>query len=228
MFGILRRISTRPAGVLFALLLAGTGCATTDPYTGEKERGKTGIGAAIGAVAGAVVGAASGDDVKERRKRALIGAGAGAIAGGSVGYYMDQQEKRLREQLQGTGVSVTREGENIVLNMPGNVTFETDSADLNARFFDTLNAVAEVIEEYDKTLVEITGHTDSTGADAYNQQLSERRAAAVGSYLRSQGVSTERMVIIGHGETRPIASNATAEGRAQNRRVEITLEPLTA
>lgn len=211
------------------LFVAGlvAGCATTDPYTGETERQKSGVGAAIGAVAGAVVGAATGDDAKDRRKRALIGAGAGAIAGGSVGYYMDRQEEKLRQQLRGTGVSVSREGDNIVLNMPGNVTFETDSADLDRQFFDTLNSVATVIDEYDKTLVEVTGHTDATGADAYNQELSEERAAAVASYLRAQGVSTDRMVIIGYGEQQPVASNTSAEGRAANRRVEITLEPLT-
>lgn len=222
---MLRTPRTKTAALL-AILLAGSGCATTDPYTGEQERARAGTGAAIGAIAGAIVGAATGDDVKERRKRALIGAGAGAITGASVGWYMDRQEAELRERLRGSGVSVSREGENIVLNMPGNVTFETESAALNARFFDTLNAVAAVIDEYDKTLVEITGHTDSTGTDEYNQALSERRAAAVGSYLESQGVSTDRMVIIGYGEARPIATNATAEGRAENRRVEITLEPL--
>lgn len=212
---------------LLAPLIALGGCAmTTDPYTGEQERAKTGTGAAIGAIAGAVVGAATGDDAKDRRKRALIGAGTGALAGASVGWYMDRQESELRQRLQGSGVSVSREGENIVLNMPGNVTFETESAALNARFFDTLNAVGTVLEEYDKTLVEITGHTDSTGADAYNQDLSERRAASVGAYLESQGVDADRMVIIGYGETQPIATNATPEGRAANRRVEITLEPL--
>ncbi|HLU62433.1 MAG TPA: OmpA family protein [Gammaproteobacteria bacterium] len=212
----------------FFLVLVMTACATTtDPYTGEERRTRTSSGATIGAIAGAIAGIASGDDAKERRKRALIGAAGGALAGGSVGYYMDRQERELRDQLQGTGVSVSREGENIVLNMPGNITFETGSAALNASFFDVLDAVGTVLQKYDKTLVEITGHTDSTGADDFNQKLSEQRAAAVGSYLERRGVSVERMVIIGYGETRPIASNGTPAGRAENRRVEITLEPLT-
>lgn len=211
--------------VAAAALLAA--CTTIDPYTGEERRSKASTGAAIGAVAGAIAGAATGDDAKERRKRALIGASGGALAGGSAGYYMDRQEQKLREELRGTGVSVTREGDNITLNMPGNITFATDSAALNPEFFDVLESVAKVIKEYEKTLVSVTGHTDSTGPDDYNQQLSERRAATVASYLNQRGVSTDRMVIIGYGEQRPIASNGTPEGRAKNRRVEITLEPLT-
>src|SRR5690606_33647524 len=212
----------------FFLVLVMTACATTtDPYTGEERRTRTSSGATIGAIAGAIAGIASGDDAKERRKRALVGAAGGAIAGGSVGYYMDRQERELRSQLQGSGVSVSREGENIVLNMPGNITFETGSAALNASFFDVLDSVGTVLEKFDKTLVEITGHTDSTGADDFNQKLSEQRAAAVGRYLEGRGVSVDRMVIIGYGETQPIASNSTPQGRAENRRVEITLEPLT-
>lgn len=208
-------------------VLAVAGCTTTNPYTGEEQRSKATTGAAIGALAGIIVGAASGDDAKERRKRALIGAGTGALAGGSVGYYMDVQEKKLRDQLQGTGVSVTRDGDNIILNMPSNITFQTDSAALNPEFLDVLNGVSTVLDEYKKTLVVVSGHTDSTGSDEYNQQLSERRAASVARYLDNEGVSTERMVVIGYGETRPVASNDTPQGRAQNRRVELTLEPLT-
>lgn len=219
-------MTARLACLFLSLILVA--CATTtDPYTGEERRTRTSAGATIGAIAGAIAGIASGDDAKERRKRALVGAAGGALAGGSVGYYMDRQERELRSQLQGSGVSVSRDGDNIVLNMPGNITFETGSAALNASFFDVLDAVGTVLEEYDKTLVEITGHTDSTGADDFNQELSERRAAAVGSYLERRGVVVERMVIIGYGETRPIASNSTPEGRAENRRVEITLEPVT-
>lgn len=220
------RTSRSLVAVGLSAMLA-TACSTLDPYTGEKETAKAGKGAAIGAVAGAIVGAATGDSAKERRKRALIGAGAGALAGGSVGYYMDRQEAKLREELKGTGVSVTRDGDDIILNMPGNITFQTESAALNTDFFDVLDAVASVLEEYEKTLVVIEGHTDSTGADEYNQKLSERRAAAVGKFMDSKGITTERMVIIGHGEAQPVASNDTAEGRAQNRRVELTLEPLT-
>ena len=202
-------------------------CTTLDPYTGEKETGKATSGAAIGAIAGAIVGAASGDNASENRKRALIGAGVGALTGASVGYYMDRQEAELRRRLQGSGVSVSREGDEIVLNMPGNITFQTDSAALKTDFFDVLDAVASVLEEYEKTVVVIEGHTDSTGSDDYNQRLSEQRAAAVGSYLDSRDVAVERMVIVGHGESKPATTNATQEGRAQNRRVELTLEPLT-
>jgi outer membrane protein OmpA-like peptidoglycan-associated protein len=217
-----------------SMLLCGTvsaavvlaGCTTINPYTGEEQTAKAATGAAIGALAGAVVGAATGKDSKDRRKRALIGAGVGGIAGGSVGYYMDVQEAKLREQLRGSGVSVTRVGDNIVLNMPGHVTFRTGSADLNADFFKVLDGVSLVLAEYNKTLIVIEGHTDSTGSAELNQQLSERRAMSVGQYLASKNVSAQRMMITGYGFNRPIASNDTAEGRTQNRRVELTLEPI--
>lgn len=203
-----------------------SGCQTTNPYSGEQQTSKATYGAIIGAVAGAAVGAATGDDAKERRKRALIGAAGGGIAGGSVGYYMDVQEAKLREQLKGTGVSVTRVGENIVLNMPGNITFRTGSADLNSDFLRVLDSVGLVLKEYDKTLVAIAGHTDSVGSDANNQTLSQQRAESVGKYLAGRNVAGERMVITGYGESRPVASNDTESGRSQNRRVELTLEPI--
>jgi outer membrane protein OmpA-like peptidoglycan-associated protein len=211
---------------LVAAAVALAGCQTTNPYSGDQQTSKATWGATIGALSGAVIGAATGDDAKERRKRALIGAGAGAIAGGSVGYYMDVQEAKLREQLQGTGVSVTRVGENIVLNMPGNITFMTGSADLNSDFLRVLDSVGLVLKEYNKTLVVIAGHTDSVGSDDSNQQLSQRRAESVGKYLAGRAVAAERMVITGYGESRPVASNDTASGRSQNRRVELTLEPI--
>jgi outer membrane protein OmpA-like peptidoglycan-associated protein len=209
------------AGVLLA------GCQTTNPYTNEKQTSKATKGAVIGAVAGAVAGMITGDDAKERRKRALIGAGVGAIAGGGVGYYMDVQEKKLRDQLQGTGVSVTRMGDNITLNMPGNITFKTDSSDLNGDFFKVLDSVSLVLKEYNKTLVEVAGHTDNTGSDQYNQALSERRARTVAQYLSSKGIMEQRLITVGGGEGHPVASNDTAEGRQLNRRVEITLAPVT-
>src|SRR5687768_4740575 len=165
-----------------------TGCMTTDAYTGEKKVTSTTKGAGIGALAGAVLGAATGDNSKERRKRALIGAGVGALAGGSVGQYMDRQESKLRSQLQGSGVSVTRTGDTIVLNMPGNVTFQTGSSDLNAQFFSVLDSVGLVLKEYNKTIVDVAGHTDSVGSDQTNQLLSERRAGSVAQYLRGRGV----------------------------------------
>jgi outer membrane protein OmpA-like peptidoglycan-associated protein len=212
-------------GIPLALVVAG--CQTTNPYTGEQQTSKATTGALIGAAAGAAVGAISGDDNRERRKRAAIGAGIGALAGGAVGYYMDQQEARLREKLAGTGVSVTRNGDQVILNMPGNVTFATNQADINAGFYPVLDSVAEVLYEYDKTLVEIVGHTDSTGTDAINKPLSQRRADSVSAYLKSRNISDVRLSTYGVGSDYPVASNATPEGRSLNRRVEIALLPLT-
>jgi len=214
-------------GVLTVATLA-AGCETLDPYTGESQTSKATKGALIGAAAGAVVGLVSGDDAVDRRQRALIGAGVGALAGGSVGYYMDQQEAKLRAELEGTGVSVSRIGDNITLNMPGNITFATDSADLNAGFLDVLGGVTKVLKEFDQTVIEVAGHTDSTGTDAYNQALSERRALSVSQYFESRKISSQRLLTVGMGETRPVADNNTAEGRQLNRRVEITMVPVTA
>ena len=205
-----------------ALAMALAACETVDPYTGERKVSKTAIGAGVGAAGGAIIGAIAGD-----RKSALIGAGIGALAGGSVGYYMDQQEAKLRRQLQGSGVSVTRQGDTIILNMPGNITFATDSANISSDFYGVLGSVALVINEFKQTYVDIIGHTDSTGSAAYNQQLSEHRAQSVSRYLQSQGVLSSRLLVRGMGKTAPIASNDTAEGRRQNRRVEIMLTPLT-
>ena len=199
------------------------GC-TTDPFTGEQKMSKTAWGSIIGAAGGAAVGAAV---TRDHRKGALIGAGVGALSGGAVGYYMDKQEAQLRQKLQGSGVSVTRQGENIMLNMPGNITFQTNSSDINANFYNVLNSVVLVVKEYNKTLIDVMGHTDSTGSDAINQPLSERRAASVGQYLISQGIDARRVATQGFGKSRPIASNDTPEGRAQNRRVELQLSPLT-
>lgn len=200
---------------------------TTSPYTGERKTSKTVWGSVIGGAAGAAAGAATGRDSESRRKRALIGAGVGALAGGAVGVYMDRQEAQLRQRLQNTGVSVTREGERIILNMPSNITFDTNSADIKPNFYDVLNSVALVLKEYNKTLINITGHTDSTGTEAYNLNLSQRRATSVGQYLISQGIDPTRIAAAGMGESQPIASNDTPEGRQQNRRVEIELAPLT-
>jgi outer membrane protein OmpA-like peptidoglycan-associated protein len=214
--------------VAVAAALPLAGCQTTNPYTQEKQTSKAAKGAGIGAVAGAVAGMLTGDDSKERKKNALIGAGIGALAGGGVGYYMDVQEAKLRQQLEGTGVSVTRIGDNITLNMPGNVTFKTDSSDLNGNFFSVLASVSLVLKEYEKTIIEVAGHTDNTGAAEYNQALSERRAATVAQYLSGKGVMGQRIMTVGGGEGHPIATNDTAEGRQANRRVELTLEPITA
>jgi outer membrane protein OmpA-like peptidoglycan-associated protein len=220
------KVFVRSSLLVIAAALTMAGCQTTDAYTGEKKVNNTSKGAGIGALAGAVLGAATGDNSKERRERALIGAGIGALTGAGVGAYMDKQEAKLRAQLQGTGVSVTRNGDNLILNMPGNITFKTASADLNANFFRVLDSVGLVLKEYDKTTIDVEGHTDSDGSDQYNQQLSLQRAQSVGNYLQSQGVNGQRIVAFGAGEARPVASNTTPEGKQQNRRVELKLVPI--
>ena len=206
-----------------ALALAVPGCTTTDPYTGEKEVNKTTKGAGIGALAGVLTAVLVGGD----RKKLLIGAGIGALAGGAVGNYMDRQEDKLRMQLQSTGVSVTRSGDNIILNMPGNVTFATGSSNISADFYDVLNSVVLVLNEFEKTYIDITGHTDNTGSAQLNQSLSEARANSVSRYFTSQGVLSQRIVTRGQSFNQPMASNDTPEGRALNRRVEILLTPIT-
>jgi outer membrane protein OmpA-like peptidoglycan-associated protein len=219
--------SKKPAALALCVAMTLSACQTTDPYTGEQKTSNTTKGAAIGAAAGAAIGLITGDNSSERKKRALILAGVGGLAGGAVGNYMDKQEAKLREQLQGTGVSVTRNGNNIILNMPGNITFATNSADINASFYPVLNSVALVLKEFDKTVVDVAGHADSTGSDESNLQLSQRRASSVTGYLASQGINAQRLIAVGYGESRPVASNETPEGRQQNRRVEITLVPVT-
>ena len=204
--------------------LAVSGC-TTNPYTGEREAGSSGIGAGIGSLVGAGVGALSSSK-KDRGKGALIGAAAGAALGGGVGYYMDVQEAKLRDKMQGTGVSVTRNGDNIVLNMPNNVTFDSNQANLKPAGANTLTGVAMVLKEYPKTAVNVLGYTDSTGSNDLNMRLSQQRADSVASALITQGVAANRIQTRGMGPANPIASNSTAEGKAQNRRVEITLSPL--
>ncbi|EOV0612967.1 OmpA family lipoprotein [Cronobacter sakazakii] len=204
--------------------LALSGC-TTNPYTGEREAGKSGIGAGIGSLVGAGVGVLSSSK-KDRGKGALIGAAAGAALGGGVGYYMDVQEAKLRQKMQGTGVSVTRSGDNIILNMPNNVTFDSSQANLKPAGANTLTGVAIVLKEYPKTAVNVVGYTDSTGGQALNMKLSQQRAESVASALITQGVAANRIRTSGMGPANPVASNSTEEGKAQNRRVEITLSPL--
>ncbi|NNU15538.1 OmpA family protein [Parvularcula sp. ZS-1/3] len=210
--------------ILGAAVIALAAC-TTDPYTGEQQASKTARNAVIGSVAGAVVGAVVANNTGggDARKGAIIGATAGGLTGGAIGIYQDRQEARLREELRATGVRVQRDGDRISLIMPGNITFATDQSAIRSDFFATLNSVAKVIAEFDETVVLVQGHTDSTGSDAYNDQLSVERAVAVGNYLASQGVAVARIDATGFGEREPIASNDTAEGRAQNRRVEIDL-----
>lgn len=213
------------AAVGLTFLLAG---CSTDPFTGEQKISNTavgvGAGAGVGAIAGAIIGSAVSADA---RKAALIGAGIGALTGGGIGLYMDSQEAKLRQRLEGTGVSVTRVGDSIVLNMPSNITFDTNKADVKPQFYNTLNSVSLVFKEFKQTLINVTGHTDSSGDANYNFDLSRRRAAAVAQYLSAQQLDTNRFSVEGHGASDPIASNATASGKAQNRRVEITILPLT-
>lgn len=212
---------------LVAISLLGA-CMTTDPYTGEQQTSKATKGAIGGAIFGAIVGALSNtSDANQTQRNALLGAGIGALAGAGIGQYMDNQESVLRARLEGSGVSVTRIGDDIILNMPGNVTFDTDQDAIKSNFYEVLSSVALVVDEYEQTYIDVLGHTDSTGSDAHNDDLSQRRAQSVANYFVSQGVLRGRMMISGHGERMPIASNDTAAGRQQNRRVEIRIAPYT-
>jgi outer membrane protein OmpA-like peptidoglycan-associated protein len=222
----MKRKSLQAVALVSGLLLAFASCTTVNPYTEEKQTSKLAIGAGVGAAGGALVGLLTSNS-KNRQRNVLLGAGIGALAGGSAGYYMDVQEAKLRQRLRNSGVSVTRSGNQILLNMPGNVTFDTNSANINAGFYKVLNSVTLVLEEYEKTTVDVLGHTDSVGSETYNQKLSENRARSVAEYLASQGVQSARLLIAGRGESQPIASNATPEGRARNRRVEIQISPIT-
>lgn len=202
-------------------------CTTTDPYTGQSRISNTTggalIGAGGGALGGAIIGAAVGGDA---RIGALIGAGVGGLAGGAIGNYMDQQEAELRAQLQGTGVSVTRVGDNIILNMPSNITFDVGKSDVKPQFRSTLTSVALVLKKFNRTIVDVYGHTDSTGSEESNLKLSQDRALGVANIIAANGVDSRRFYIDGRGESQPIASNGTESGRAQNRRVEIQIAPL--
>jgi len=212
-----------------ASITALSACTTYDPYTGEEKTTNAAKGAGIGAGAALVVSYIANKDksAAERNKRLLRDAGIGAIAGGGVGYYMDTQEAKLRKQLRGSGVSVVRDGDNINLVMPGNITFPTNQSDLKTDFYDVLDSVALVLEEFDKTIIVVAGYTDSKGSDAYNQTLSEQRATSVADYLMAKKVVAARFEVVGFGEKSPVADNATEEGRALNRRVELTLMPIT-
>jgi outer membrane protein OmpA-like peptidoglycan-associated protein len=201
---------------------------TTNPYTGDQQVSKGLLGAGTGALIGGAAGALLGKTTSlKTRKAALVGAGIGALAGGGIGVYMDNQEAKLRQRLQNSGVSVTRVGDSIVLNMPSNITFDTDQSDVKPGFYDTLNSVALVFQEFDQSYIDVIGHTDADGSDDYNYDLSRRRAASVAQYLSSQQLNPNRFSVEGKGEREPIASNASTSGKAQNRRVEITIQPLT-
>ena len=192
-------------------------CAT-DPYTGESKVSKTAWGTGIGTAVGAGIGALVGGE-----KGALIGAGIGAASGGGVGAYMDIQARKLRQELEGTGVRVAKNGDTIVLIMPGNITFDTNKSNIKSNFKPVLDSVAKVLAEFNQTKVQITGYTDNTGTAAINNKLSAERANSVATYLKLRGIAQSRIYASGLGSSNPIASNTTATGREQNRRVEITL-----
>lgn len=215
---------------LFVLsLLAGSlvvgGCASNSG-SAESQQSTKATGAAVGAAVGAAAGALSGDDSEDRRKRALIGAGVGALAGLGVGAYMDQQEARLRNDLAGTGVSVERRGGDLILNMPGSITFDVGRDEVQPGFFPVLDTVSAILNEYNETTINVTGHTDNTGNVDSNQLLSQRRAESVGTYLQDKNVEATRILTSGAGSAVPVADNATDEGRQENRRVELVLTPV--
>ena len=214
--------------LLIATSLLLSSCAT---YTGQTnapdDPNRTRNDALIGAAIGAVAGILSGDDALERRQRALVGAGVGAVAGGAVGVYQDRQEAELRRRTAGTGIEVTRDGDVIKLNLPDGVTFDFNRADLKPQFYPALDQVASTMAEYNQTVVEVSGHTDSVGSDDYNQRLSEQRANSVSNYLVGKGLMRQRFEVVGMGERYPVADNTSDDGRARNRRVEIRVVPLT-
>ena len=222
----MRKLTALGACILGAGALAA--CTTTDPYTGQVVRNNTGTGAIAGALGGAALGYLTNTNRSEQgRKNALIGAGIGALAGAGVGNYMDRQQAELRRELAGSGVDVQRQGDNIVLQMPADVTFGFDRSDIQPQFYGALDDVARSLNAYPQTLVDVIGHADSTGRAEYNQNLSERRASAVAGYLINRGLLRDRLYVEGRGSTQPIADNSTEAGRAQNRRVEIVLRPYT-
>jgi len=223
---MLKNLKTTAAIATLGLFV--TACST-NPYTGEQEVSKTAVGGLLGAAVGAGAGAIIGETTSAKtRTAALIGAGVGALAGAGIGAYMDNQEAKLRQRLQSSGVSVTRRGDEIILNMPGNVTFDTAQSAIKPQFYEVLNSVGLVLNEFNRTIVDVDGHTDNVGSDSSNFELSRLRARSVAEYLASRQVDPRRLSMRGFGEAQPMASNASASGRSQNRRVEIRITPLTA
>lgn len=211
------------SSVSIAALLAVSGCVT-DPNTGERKVSRTAIGAGVGTLGGLLLGGLIGGGTGR-----IIGAGIGGLAGGAIGYTMDKQIKELREQTAGSGVDITPtdNGQAILVNLPEGVTFDIDSAALKPEFRGTLDQISKSLNQYPNSLVDVYGHTDSTGSDQHNQTLSESRARTVANYMAMQGVSGARIRSQGYGETLPIADNATEEGRRRNRRVEIKIVPIS-
>lgn len=228
-------IRTAPRNVALALMTAAalTACATggsyvqNDPYGNPTEQqNRTGRNALIGTAIGVAAGLLTGDSATERRQHAMIGAGIGALSGAAVGQYQDRQERALRERTANTGIDVVRQGDNITLNLPDGITFDFGKSALKPQFYGSLNGVAKTLSEYNQTMIEVVGHTDSIGSDAVNNRLSKERADSVASYLTGQGVQRERIETLGAGKAYPVADNSTDAGRAQNRRVEIRVIPL--
>ncbi len=204
------------AAICASMVLAG--CETV------QQNPRTASGAAIGALGGAAAGTLfKGDD----RRNALIGAGIGMLAGAAVGQYLDRQQRELEQNLAGSGAQVTRQGDQLLVNFPASITFATDSSQIRPEFYPTLNDLASTLQRYPQSYIDVVGHTDSTGSEQYNQRLSEQRAQSVANFLRSRGVAPARIAAFGQGETQPIATNATAEGRQANRRVEVRIIPAT-
>jgi outer membrane protein OmpA-like peptidoglycan-associated protein len=207
---------------LAALALAGLSACVTDPNTGERKISRTAIGGVGGALGGYLLGGLIGGKTAR-----IVGAGIGGVAGGAVGYQLDKQIKELKEATAGTGVDVTSDGQSILVNLPNGVTFPVNSYTVQPQFRTTLDQISASLTQYPNSLIDVYGHTDSTGSDAYNQTLSENRARSVAGYLSSHGVNSARIRSQGFGETQPVASNDTEEGRSANRRVEIKIVPVT-
>ena len=219
-------------GLMAAAVLSA--CATGGSYVQSDQYGnttqqqnRTGKGALIGAAIGTAAGLLSGDSATERRQHAMIGAGIGALGGAAIGNYQDRQERALRERTANTGIDVQRQGDNITLNLPDGITFDFNKSTLKPQFYGALNGVASTLAEYNQTMIEVVGHTDSIGSDAVNNRISRERAEAVANYLRGQGVQSARIETLGAGKRYPVADNNTEAGRAANRRVEIRVVPFT-
>ena len=224
----MEKSSYAPVALAITISLLLSSCATyTGQTTAPDDPNRTQRGALIGAAVGAVAGLLSGDDATERRQRAMVGAGVGAVAGGAIGVYQDRQEADLRRKTAGTGIEVTRDGDVIKLNLPDGVTFDFNRADLKSQFYPALDQVASTMSEYNQTIVEISGHTDSIGSDDANQRLSEQRAGSVSNYFVGKGLMRERFEVVGMGERYPVADNTSDSGRSKNRRVEIRVVPLS-
>ena len=215
---------TAPLLLVASASFALTGCVT-DPVTGEKRVNQAVYTGAAGAGVGALLGGLLGG--KNSRTEVLVGTGIGAVAGTAVGVYLENQRKELERATQGTAVEVENTGDALLVNIPSEVNFASGQYQLRPEFLPVLRDIANVLNEYEKSFVDVYGHTDSDGTEAFNQTLSERRAQSVADYLTQNGVIRQRIATRGFGESQPVASNETASGKAQNRRVEIKIVPVT-